>query len=83
MKKEIFMEVDRIGVHATHCCTKCGCKYGDEDCPVATGEVAPVYKCQDCEEAREDLIEHLLALSPEEVASVLAEVEVRRAGGER
>lgn len=28
-----------IGVHAAHCCKWHGCKYGDQDCPVANGEV--------------------------------------------
>jgi hypothetical protein len=27
------------GTHATHCCPVHGCKYGDEDCPVADGRV--------------------------------------------
>lgn len=39
--------VDQIGVHASHCCTY-GCKYGDEDCPVATGQVKPQWQCEDC-----------------------------------
>jgi len=34
-------------VHSTHCCTY-GCKYGDKDCPVATGTIEPEYPCEDC-----------------------------------
>lgn len=37
-----------IGVHAAHCCKWHGCKYGDPDCPVVTGEVEQRYKCEDC-----------------------------------
>ena len=36
------------GVHSTHCCKWHGCKYGDPDCPVATGKVKQVYLCEDC-----------------------------------
>ena len=36
------------GVHRTHCCIKHGCKYGDEDCPVTTGEIKQDYECEDC-----------------------------------
>jgi hypothetical protein len=35
-------------VHTRHCCFKHGCKYGDEDCPVATGEEKQEYKCESC-----------------------------------
>ena len=37
-----------IGVHAAHCCKWHGCKYGDPDCPVTTGEVEQKYTCEDC-----------------------------------
>lgn len=37
-----------IGVHINHCCRKCGCKYGDIDCPVALGQVEAAYDCDDC-----------------------------------
>jgi hypothetical protein len=37
-----------IGVHAAHCCKWHGCKYGDPDCPVVTGEVEQKYQCEDC-----------------------------------
>jgi hypothetical protein len=38
-----------IGVHASHCCKWHGCKYGDDDCPVANGEVEQEYLCYDCD----------------------------------
>lgn len=37
-------------VHSTHCCILHGCKYGDEDCPVATGIVKQEYTCESCGE---------------------------------
>lgn len=38
-----------IGVHATHCCVKHGCKYGpSEKCPVSNKEVEQEYPCEDC-----------------------------------
>ncbi len=33
------------GVHAAHCCTRHGCKYGDRSCPVAAGAVEQLYSC--------------------------------------
>ena len=38
-----------IGVHASHCCKWHGCKYGDDDCPVANGEVEQLYLCEACD----------------------------------
>jgi hypothetical protein len=43
-----MITVDHVGVHATHCCPNCGCKYGDPNCPVVTKLVEPVYDCEDC-----------------------------------
>jgi hypothetical protein len=43
-----------IGVHATHCCKWHGCKYGDPDCPVVSGEVEQEYLCWDCDHDLED-----------------------------
>lgn len=40
--------VDRVGVHATHCCKEHGCKYCDDDCPVVLCTVEQVYPCEDC-----------------------------------
>lgn len=41
----------------THCCVWHGCKYGDDGCPVAGGEVLPSYPnnncCEYCEADRE------------------------------
>lgn len=43
-----------IGVHASHCCKWHGCKYGDDDCPVVSGEVEQLYLCEYCDEVLED-----------------------------
>jgi hypothetical protein len=37
-----------IVVHAAHCCKWHGCKYGEDDCPVANGEVEQEYICEGC-----------------------------------
>ena len=44
------MSKENYGVHITHCCYIHGCKYGDKDCPVASGEVAQKYTCYYCDE---------------------------------
>ena len=44
------MNKENYGVHIAHCCYIHGCKYGDENCPVASGEVAQKHLCYDCEE---------------------------------
>jgi hypothetical protein len=66
------MEVDHIGVHAAHCCKICGCKYGDEDCPVVNGVVEAKYDCYDCEVRVEDAIENLNRLTEEQREEVLS-----------
>jgi hypothetical protein len=38
---------ERWGTHATHCCKRHGCKYGDDrDCPVTLDLVKQVYSCE-------------------------------------
>lgn len=37
-----------IGVHLTHCCVIHGCKYRDDDCPVADGTKQQEYPCETC-----------------------------------
>jgi hypothetical protein len=51
-----------IGVHAAHCCKWHGCKYGDEDCPVVSGEVEQLYPCMFCDDLleREDYFKRAL-----------------------
>lgn len=44
------MDKSKYGVHASHCCIEHGCKYGDEDCPVASGEIRQEYICEYCDD---------------------------------
>jgi len=39
---------EKWGVHETHCCLEHGCKYGDRNCPVATGQIKQAYMCEVC-----------------------------------
>jgi hypothetical protein len=60
---EIDLDNQQSDVHTTHCCTR-GCKYGDDNCPVANGKVLPEFPCWDCNcdamnpSARQKAIEH-------------------------
>ena len=45
---------DNYGVHISHCCKWHGCKYGDPDCPVASGKVKQEYLCEYCYEELEE-----------------------------
>lgn len=45
---------ERWGVHKTHCCVYHGCKYGDEDCPVALKLIEQVYPCETCSDGIEE-----------------------------
>lgn len=47
------MDKEKYGVHISHCCYIHGCKYGDEDCPVVSGEVSQKHLCYDCSEEYE------------------------------
>lgn len=40
---------NKAGTHVTHCCGKHGCKYGDSDCAVKTGEYTQMYACSYCQ----------------------------------
>jgi hypothetical protein len=65
-----MIKVDKIGVHATHCCKKCGCKYGDPDCPVELGTVVALFDCEDCESRLNSLVEDLNYCSTIELIKV-------------
>ncbi len=39
---------DPRGTHKSHCCVRHGCKYGEPDCPVASGEIEQLYDCEEC-----------------------------------
>ena len=72
------MEVNQLGVHASHCCKKCGCKYGSEECPVVTGEVEADFDCMDCENEKQDLISALENLDEIEFQEIFRIVQQRR-----
>ena len=75
-----------VGVHVTHCCLRHGCKYGDEDCPVAAGTHEQMYKCESCdweeEEARHINIPHMVSLlsdqQKQELLALLTAEPVRK-----
>ena len=56
------MKNKTIDVHTEHCCSKHGCKYGDDTCTVASGEKKPSYSCEICEENKLDKIYIILKL---------------------
>lgn len=82
------IKVDRIGVHSTHCCPKCGCKYGDPQCPVKLELIETVFLCESCEQDKEELLERFENMSFSELSdleSVLQELkerELRKEGRE-
>lgn len=41
-------ETEHTGTHVAHCCVLHGCKYGDDDCPVASGEIGQAAPCEQC-----------------------------------
>ena len=51
---ETTIPTKQWGVHATHCCTVHGCKYGHEDCPVEMGLVKQEYPCESCSDGDDD-----------------------------
>lgn len=66
------MGADKIGVHTTHCCKRCGCKYGDSSCPVKNGLVEQVYDCEDCESNDQYFIEELNCMSEEDFLKLVS-----------
>ncbi len=40
--------------HTEHCCVYHGCKYGDEDCPVATKVSIQSFRCESCDDYHYD-----------------------------
>jgi len=48
------VEKEQYGVHATHCCKRHGCKYGNENCPVELGLVKQEYGCEQGDDFDED-----------------------------
>ena len=72
----------RLGVHGSHCCKYHGCKYGDDDCPVKTGEVDAQYLCEFCEDDPIVILTEFRKTLPEghhEMAGVIRSIEVLKA----
>lgn len=65
------MEVDHVGVHASHCCTKHGCKYNDSECPVEQGEVTQDHPCETCEWADTEIARWLHEATNQQIAAEL------------
>jgi hypothetical protein len=67
-----------IGVHTRHCCARHGCKYRDEDCPVALGTHKAEYGCEDCDEDAIRLKHeaHFLANHPERFVELLQAINM-------
>ena len=40
--------------HVGHCCLIHGCKYGDDDCPVANKKILQEYLCEECFDDSDD-----------------------------
>ena len=57
-------------VHVHHCCKKHGCKYGDDDCPVAYGDAEQIYPCPDRDDYYDD---DLFYDSPSNVEALISE----------
>jgi hypothetical protein len=43
---------EQWGVHEGHCCPEHGCKYHDEDCPVALKDTESIYPCEICSDEK-------------------------------
>lgn len=43
-------------VHTQHCCKFHGCKYGEEDCPVTTGQKSQQFPCEFCLDDHEPIV---------------------------
>ncbi len=51
-----------MNVHTRHCCLHHGCKYGDEDCPVALDRQLQEGPCEWCREDSEESLRTGLSL---------------------
>lgn len=58
-KRGDCMKKERWGVHENHCCATHGCKYGNEDCPVANGLTKQIYRCEWCYEDEYEIVDKI------------------------
>lgn len=70
------MTRDFLSVHDAHCCPKHGCKYCDEDCPVALGK-EPGIRCEDCD-YDDELLKSITGFTPEEFEQLKNDAESYR-----
>ena len=71
------------GVHRTHCCYTHGCKYGDgADCPVESGKIMGLYKCESCLDEEEDPRHQEIKRLKEENAALKAKIKSLEEGHE-
>lgn len=68
--------VDRMGVHAAHCCPVHGCKYGDEYCPVVLRLIKPLSICEDCESDYISLVNMLKDMPKDIVNKAIKESKI-------
>lgn len=60
-----MIPTERYGVHQSHCCVHHGCKYGNEDCPVVSGEIVQEYACEDCPRYFKPQFSHIVNVNAE------------------
>lgn len=46
---------DNDGIHAAHCCSRHGCKYGERRCPVVWDGLKQEYPCEQCDDEAKEL----------------------------
>lgn len=63
--------IDNIRVHAAHCCKECGCKYGNDECPVVLEQVNAYYDCSECEDSFSQLVEQIKNLPVDKKVKLL------------
>jgi hypothetical protein len=69
-----------LSVHDAHCCTKHGCKYCDEDCPVVLGTEPGIF-CEDCENDEHYYpidLKRITGFTPEEFEAMKADAAAYR-----
>lgn len=70
------MEKEKYAVHIRHCCAVHGCKYGNEECPVESGEVKQDYACEYCADEGIQTVEEL-----QEYMDLLEQVKTLKKNG--
>jgi hypothetical protein len=66
---------DNPCVHSTHCCALHGCKYGDDDCPVANKTKQQHYLCETCDYVLKEYDEFVRHTPPDRIRFMIQEFE--------